>query len=147
MPPSQNSLAVEGRCLSRSSSICHSQEFCGSCFLAEDARIYSSDYTFWGLGMGYSYPQICRAYFKRNIQWDLYNMQLNLNAYLGRKMLRKHRTKCNNCCTPVIQTSELVRSWSIFVILPQFPNNWFAVFQSDSRPVLQHFLKHLLQGR
>ena len=38
--PSQNSLAVEGRCSSRSSSICHSQEFCGSCFLAEDASIF-----------------------------------------------------------------------------------------------------------
>ena len=111
-------------------------------------NLQDPDYIFWGWEQDFQMQivQICGAYFKRDNQpWDLYKRQLN--AYLGRKMLRKHRTKCNNCCTPVIQTSELVRYWSIFVILPQFPNNWFAVFQSDSRPVLQHFLKHLLQGR
>ena len=78
LPPSQNSLAVEGRCLSRSSSFCHSQEFCGSCFLAEDASIFFGENQYedgkfarsrlhiLGLGIGLSYAQICGAYFKRH---------------------------------------------------------------------------------
>ena len=63
------------------------------------------------------------------ISHGIFTIYRKLNANLGHKKLRKHRTKCNNCCTPVIEIVietyvwfnfgsiiELVRYWSIFAL-------------------------------